>query len=116
MIQTGARVIDGDPIQAYEPEVRALCQGFVLHTIKEMKHDPSVPWLDYRQTRQAEDRQQEAAHDEEEVMIRHSHTIGLCHRRCRSARSPTPPWLDRHQVDEDQRESRGGDDDPEELI
>ena len=49
-------------------------------------------------------------------MVRHSHTTCLRYERCRSHRSPTPPWLGRRQIDQDQREPCGGDHNPEQLI
>ena len=92
MIHTGARVVDGDAIQAGQQEVHALRQRLALHTLKEMKHDPAVPRLDHGQTRRAEDNQEESGHGKEDVMVRHSHTTCLRYERCRSHRSPTPPW------------------------
>src|SRR4030095_16362885 len=104
MIHTGAPVIDGDTIQAGQQEVQALCQRLALHTLKEVKHDPTVPRLDHDQTRRAEESQEESGDCEEDMMIRHSHTTCLRYERCRSHRSPTLPWLGRRPIDEDQRE------------
>src|SRR5262245_24008819 len=101
MIHTGARVVDGDAIQAGQQEVCALRQRLALHTVKKMKHDPAVPWLDHGQTRGAED-SQESGHCEEHMMVRYSHTPRLRYEQCGSHRSPTLPWLGRRQIDQDE--------------